>query len=237
MRTINAQPGLVDQVYDAILAEIVDGQFPSGTRLIQDELAQAYGVSRQPVQQALLLARNHGLVRDAQGRGLVVAALDVEFVRNLYEVRAVLEGLSARMAAAHGADRARAEGPERLAHGRAAVESGSLTGQIAADMAFHAFLAELSGNLLIGETTAPHWHHLRRVMGAVLREDDKMPRNIWDEHEAILGAVITGDGTTAEALSRQHILRAAKIFVERLQAQHDASKEDIEGRRLRRIQR
>ena len=71
MRTINAQPGLVDQVYDAILAEIVDGQLPSGTRLIQDELAQAYGVSRQPVQQALLLARNHGLVRDAPGRGLV----------------------------------------------------------------------------------------------------------------------------------------------------------------------
>ena len=237
MRTINVQPSLVDRVYDAILAEIVDGQLPSGTRLIQDELAQAYGVSRQPVQQALLLARNHGLVRDAPGRGLVVAALDVDFVRNLYEVRAVLEGLCARMAAAHGAQRARSEGPERLAQGRAAVADGSLTSLIAADMAFHAFLGDLSGNPLIGETTAPHWHYLRRVMGAVLRDDGKMPRSIWNEHEAILDAVMAGDGATAETLSQQHILRAAKIFVERLQAQHDASKEDIEGRQPRRIQR
>lgn len=237
MRTINVQPSLVDRVYDSILAEIIDGQLPSGTRLIQDELAQAYGVSRQPVQQALMLARNHGLVRDAPGRGLVVAALDVDFVRNLYEVRAVLEGLRARMAAAHGAQRARSEGPEHLALGRAAVMDGSLTGLIAADMAFHAFLGDLSGNPLIGETTAPHWHYMRRVMGAVLRDDGNMPRQIWNEHEAILDAVIAGDGATAESLSRQHILRAAKIFVERLQAQHDASREDIEGRRPRHIQR
>ena len=237
MRSINVQPGLVDQVYDAILAEIVDGQLPSGTRLIQDDLAQAYGVSRQPVQQALLLARNHGLVRDAPGRGLVVASLDVAFVRNLYEVRAVLEGLCARMAAVHGAQRASSEGPERLAQGRAAVESGSLTGLIAADMAFHAFLGDLSGNPLIGETTAPHWHYLRRVMGAVLHGDGKMPRSIWNEHQAILDAVMAGDATTAETLSRQHILRAAKIFVERLQAQHDASKDDIESRPPRRIAR
>lgn len=63
------------QVYEAILSEITDGRLPPNTRLIQDELAAAYGVSRQPVQQALLLLRNHGLVRDAPRRGLVVSPL------------------------------------------------------------------------------------------------------------------------------------------------------------------
>ena len=105
-----AQPRLVEQVYEAILSEITDGRLPPNTRLIQDALAAAYGVSRQPVQQALLLLRNHGLVRDAPRRGLIVSPLDVEFVRNLYEVRAVLEGLAARLAAEHGCERARAEG-------------------------------------------------------------------------------------------------------------------------------
>ena len=180
MSAITIQPRLVEQVYEAILSEITDGRLPPNTRLIQDELATAYGVSRQPVLQALLLLRNHGLVRDAPRRGLVVSPLDVEFVRNLYEVRAVLEGLAARMAAEHGSERAWKEGRILIVEGRAAVESSSITNQIAADMAFHSFLYEISGNPLISETTAPHWHYLRRVMGEVLRDDEKVPGSIWD---------------------------------------------------------
>src|SRR3954453_15767216 len=200
-----AQPRLVEQVYEAIVSEITDGRLPPNTRLIQDELATAYGVSRQPVQQALLLLRNHGLVRDAPRRGLVVSPLDVEFVRNLYEVRAVLEGLAARMAAEHGSERAKIGGRVLIEGGRAAVESGSVTKQIQADMAFHSFLYEISGNPLIGETTAPHWHYLRRVMGEVLRDGEEIPGSIWDEHAAILEAVIASDGAKAETLGRKHI--------------------------------
>ena len=237
MSAITIQPRLVEQVYEAILSEITEGQLPPNTRLIQDELAAAYGVSRQPVQQALLVLRSHGLVRDAPRRGLVVSPLDVEFVRHLYEIRAVLEGLAARLAAEHGSERARMEGPALIEEGRAAVESGSVMKQIAADMAFHAFLYDISGNPLIGETTAPHWHYLRRVMGEVLRDDEKIPGSIWDEHAAILEAVIAGDGPKAEALGRQHISRAAKIFVARLQAHHDATMEELQRRRARRILR
>ena len=236
MSTAAAQPRLVEQVYEAILSEITDGRLPPNTRLIQDELAAAYGVSRQPVQQALLLLRNHGLVRDAPRRGLVVSPLDVEFVRNLYEVRAVLEGLAARMAAEHGSERAKMEGQALIEGGRAAVASGSVTRQITADMAFHSFLYEISGNPLIGETTAPHWHYLRRVMGEVLRDDDEIPGSIWDEHVAILDAVIAGEGVKAETLGRRHISRAAKIFVARLQAHHEASAEERQRRRIRRMQ-
>lgn len=227
----------MEQVYEAILSEITDGRLPPNARLIQDELAAAYGVSRQPVQQALLLLRDHGLVRDAPRRGLVVSPLDVAFVRNLYAVRAVLEGLAARMAAEHGSERARNEGQILIDEGRAAVERGSITNQIAADMAFHSFLYEISGNPLIGETTAPHWRYLRRVMGEVLRDGEEIPGSIWDEHAAILAAVIAGDGAKAEALGRQHILRAAKIFVARLQAHQEASMEERQRRRVQRIQR
>ena len=237
MRAIASQPRLVEQVYEAILSEIAEGKLLPSTRLIQDELATAYGVSRQPVQQALLLLRNHGLVRDAPRRGLVVAPLDVQFVRNLYEVRAVLEGLAARMAAEHGSKRARAEGPALIEQGRAAVGSGSVTKQIAADMAFHSFLYEVSGNSLIGDTTAPHWHYLRRVMGEVLRAGERISGAIWDEHAAILDSVAAGDGDKAEGLGRQHISRAASIFVARLQAHREASDEGIQHRHARRIQR
>jgi len=233
MVTLNVSPRLVEQVYEALLSEIIEGALPPNTRLIQDDLATAYGVSRQPVQQALLLLRNHGLVQDAPGRGLIVSPLDVGFVRNLYEVRAVLEGLAARMAAKHNPRRAATEGPTLIEAGRAAVESGSVTQEIAADMAFHSFLYEASGNPLIRETVAQHWHCLRRVMGEVLRDDEKIPGSIWDEHAAILDAIVAGDGDKAESLGLLHIARAANIFVARLQAHHDASMEGVQRRHVR----
>jgi DNA-binding GntR family transcriptional regulator len=234
MPQVQAQPSLVEQVVNAIVSEIVDGDLPANSRLIQDELARAYGVSRQPVQQALLLLRERGLVREAPGRGLIVSPLDVDFVRNLYELRAMLDGLAARLAAERGDQRAGTEGPAYLEAGRDAVKSGLLHEQIEADMRFHAFVNELSGNPLIGETTAPHWSYLRRVMAEVLRDDAQMPQTILDEHVAILDAIIAGDGTRAEMLSREHISRAAKIFVQRLKAKQDSSEEE-RRRRTRRI--
>jgi len=235
MSSVQTQPTLVEQVVNAIVSEIVEGELPANSRLIQDELARAYGVSRQPVQQALLLLRDRGKVREDAGRGLIVSPLDVEFVRNLYEIRAMLDGLAARLAAERGAERARLEGAAYLDAGRAAVQSGSLSEQIEADMRFHAFINELSANSLIGETTAPHWPYLRRVMGEVLRDDVQMPQTILGEHVAVLDAVIAGDGARAETLSREHISRAAKIFVQRLQAQREASEEEKRHRRPRRI--
>ena len=235
MAQVQNQPTLVEQVVNAIVSEIVDGDLPANSRLIQDELARAYGVSRQPVQQALLLLRDRGMVREAPGRGLIVSPLDVDFVRNLYEVRALLDGLAARLAAERGSERAREEGQAYLDAGQAAVESGSLNEQIEADMRFHGFINELSGNPLIGETTAPHWPYLRRVMGEVLRDDEQMPQSILGEHVAILDAIIAGNGAKAESLSRDHISRAAKIFVQRLEAQMAASEEEQRQRPTRRI--
>ena len=233
MPQVQASQTLVEQVVNAIISEIVDGELPANSRLIQDELARAYGVSRQPVQQALLLLRDRGLVREAPGRGLIVSPLDVDVVRNLYEIRAMLDGLAGRLAAERGAERARLEGPAYLDAGRAAVESRSLHDQIEADMAFHAFLNELAGNPMIGETTAPHWPYLRRVMAEVLRDDAHMPQTILSEHVMILDAVSAADGARAEALSRDHISRAAKIFVERLKAQKEASENETRQRRIR----
>jgi DNA-binding GntR family transcriptional regulator len=235
MSNVQSQPTLVEQVVNAIVSEIVEGELPANARLIQDDLARAYGVSRQPVQQALLLLRDRGLVKEAAGRGLIVSPIDPDFVRKLYEVRAMLDGLAARLAAARGSARAKAEGPAFLKMGREAVASGSLHEQIEADMKFHAFINELSENSLIGETTAPHWPYLRRVMGEVLRDDAQMPQTILGEHVAILDAIIAGDGDRAETLSRDHIARAAGIFVQRLQAQQAASEEELRQRRPRRI--
>ena len=208
MRTLPVQPTLVDQVYEAVLSEISAGKFGPDSRLIQEELAESLGVSRQPVQQALLLLRSHGLLRDAPGRGLMVAPLDAEHVRNLYEVRGVLDGLASSKAAERNSASAKIEGPGFIERGRAAVKSRSIPRMIATDMDFHFYLYGLAENPLVAETSTAHWSYLRRVMGEVLQHGET-PTDIWDQHEAILGAVIAGDASEAERLARDHISHAS----------------------------
>jgi DNA-binding GntR family transcriptional regulator len=223
VRVLTAQPTLVDQVYEEILADITNGQLPEHTRLVQDELARSFGVSRQPVQLALAVLRSQGFVREAPGRGLIVASIDVVFVRELYEVRGALEGLAARLAAQHAGKKEIGDGKALIEAGRAAIRSASVAEMIDADMKFHKYLYELSGNSLVQEMTEPHWAHLRRAMGVVLMQD-KAPRDVWDQHAAILEAITNGDGELAERATRAHLKSSADIFVARLEARESDEK-------------
>lgn len=215
MKILSVQPNLVEQVHEAILKEISSGKLAPGTRIIQEHIATELGVSRQPIQQALLLLRNQGLLRDAPGRGLIVAPLDPDHIRQMYDVRAVIEGLAFRKAALNNAAAAKREGPEFISKGREAAKNGSVTDLIAADMAFHHFVYSLSENLLVAPAMDTHWTYTQRVMGEVLMRDEK-PRDIWDQHEALLQSIISGDGDVAEAHAREHILAAANFIIERI---------------------
>lgn len=230
MKALTAQPKLVELVQDAILAEIASGKLAPGVRIIQEQIAQELGVSRQPVQQALLVLRNLGVLREAPGRGLLVAPLDLDYVRNMYDMRAVIEGLAFRKAAERNAARAAKEGPALIKAGRRLVARGAVAGMIDADMAFHTFIYELSANPMIAPTMDSHWANTQRVMGEVLLRDER-PRDIWDQHEALLVAVIAGDGKRAEQLARQHIDQAANFMIERLNRESLAPVGD--GKKLR----
>lgn len=215
MKTLATQPGLVQQVQDAILSEIASGKLPPGSRIIQEQIAQELGVSRQPVQQALVVLRKLRVLCDAPGRGLLVAPLDLDHVRHMYDMRAVIEGLAFRNAAQHNAGRAAQDGPALISAGRAAVARGSVAAMIEADIAFHDFVYALSDNPLIAPAMETHWTNTQRVMGEVLLRDEH-PRDIWDQHEALLDAVVAGDAKKAEKLARQHIEQAADFMIKRL---------------------
>jgi len=215
MKALALAPNLVEQVRDAILEEIASGTLAPGERIIQEQIAQALGVSRQPVQQALLLLRTEGVLRDARGRGLVVAPLEPEQVKHMYDMRAVIEGLAGRLAAEHNAERAAKLGPALIDAGRKAVASGSVPRMVAADVKFHAFIYGLSGNPLIAPALGAHWTHTQRVMGEVLMRDET-PRDIWDQHAAILDAIAQGAADQAERLARSHVAQAATFMVARL---------------------
>jgi hypothetical protein len=217
MKVLATQPNLAEQVRQAIVSEIASGKLKPGERIIQEQIAQELGVSRQPVQQALMLLKNQGVLRDAAGRGLLVTSLDPTQVRQMYDIRAVMEGLAFRKAAENNPERAKKLGPALIQNGRKSVKSGLVAQMIAADIKFHDFIYALSDNPLIAPAMQVQWTNTQRVMGEVLMRDET-PRDIWDQHEALLKAVMAGDGAAAEALARQHITLAADFMINRLLA-------------------
>jgi len=201
---IASTPDLTEQVYQRLLYAICDGELVPGARLTQEDLAATLGVSRQPVLQALRLLKKEGFVSDTGRRGLRVAPLEAQAITQVYEVRAVLDGLAARRAAQASTQL----DPTIILEGRRAAAGQRIGSMIDADMQFHHLIYAASGNPLIAETSNHHWPHIRRAMGAVLQTVG-VRRPVWDEHEAILQAINCGDADLAERLARENCSRAS----------------------------
>lgn len=223
MKILITQPSLSDQVYEAIVDEICDGALPAGSHLVQEQLAERLGVSRQPVQQAMALLKADGMVEEVGRRGLWVTPLDAHLVRHHYDIRATLDGLAARKAATRFAGSRQLADPfsrsasDILELGQAAVESGDVAGQVRHDMALHTLIYEVSGNPLLARTAEPHWRFLRRAMAEVLRRAT-LPREIWRQHAEIVDAIVAGDADGAEKLMVDHDLAAAGTLLAALDA-------------------
>ena len=208
---------LVEAVYRALAAQIVDGRLPAGARLRQEDLAAQFDVSRQPVLQALRRLAADGLAIEADRRGtLEVAALDADRLVEIYDVRAQLDGLAARRAAERvKAGRTRPLDADLLERGRRALGAGELAPLVETDAAFHNAVYAASGNRLIAPLLRSQWMHVERAMCASLRQHG-IRDGVWDEHAGMLHAINAGDGRTAERLARHHALHAAEVLVARL---------------------
>ena len=202
-----ATPDLVERAHRVLLEAIIEGTLAPGQRLTQEDLARRLAVSRQPVLQALRLLKAEGLVVDAPGRGLQVAPLDGEGVAAVYQVRAALDVLAARLAAQHRAP----IDPALIERGRRAARGRDVRAMIDADVAFHRAIYEASRNPLIEPSAHVHWHHIQRAMGAVLQRS-ALRATVWDEHAAIAEAIAAGNAAAAAELISGHDQRAAEYM-------------------------
>lgn len=210
---LDSTPDLVDRVYNALVDAISAGTLKPGERITQEDLAERFAVSRQPVLQAFRLLKNEGLLQDAPGRGVLVTPLDAASIAQVYQVRGALDSLAARLAAQQRYQM----DPRILAAGRKAVRSRDVAAMIEADAAFHAALYAGSGNPLIEPSARLHWCHIRRAMGAVL-QTSRLRSAVWDEHAAIAEAIAAGQPNEAERRMRGHTQQASEEIGQQLAA-------------------
>jgi DNA-binding GntR family transcriptional regulator len=210
MKRVEDSPTRALQVYHSIRDSICEGSFKSGEHLVQENLAAQLGVSRQPVQQAMVLLKNDGLVLERGSRGLYVAPLDAAATTHRYQIRLGLDQLAARLTALRAAQsksfaaKLREDGRRILEAGDRAVAEGLHREAVASDVEFHSFIYERSGNPLIAVTAEPLWHYLRRVMITVLSYADRGP-TVWKQHRLILRTLASGNAEKSVELVTTHI--------------------------------
>ncbi len=202
MELIDQSPILVERVYDQIRTAIGTCELSPGTRIRQADLADRLGVSRQPVSHALQLLKKDGLVEDHGRKGLRVTPIGPTQLRNLYQIRAALDALAARLAAGRvAADEATAD--EKAALGAIINEAGSFSDatpigeRIDLDIAFHNQVVAMSGNPQIAEMLAPNFTHMMRAMRLVL-DSGRLRVSSWEDHEAIAVLILAGDEAAGE---------------------------------------
>lgn len=206
-----------EQVFEAIVDDICTGRLTPGVPLRQELLAERFNVSRQPVQQALLLLKNQGLVREFGRRGLEVAPLERDFVSHLYELRGILDGQAARLAADRRDDDWLRHATKVVVAGRQAFDDRAFAAMVRNDVEFHRTVVEATANPLLAESAGVMWRNVQRVMGEVLLQGGG-PAWVWEDHAAILDAIRDRDGDRAEALARRHAEHGEQLILETMPA-------------------
>jgi DNA-binding GntR family transcriptional regulator len=198
---------LREKALDALRAAITAGQYGPGDHLGEVDLAGQFGVSRGTVREALRHLQQEGLVT-AGARGMLrVRSHSATEVRELFQVRAALEGLAVRLLIAAPAREA------AVASLRAAVADLDAThpdfiAHLDADMAFHLLLCELSGNSML--VTA--WRQLAgRIRVTIMaRRGEEATLMSGRYHAPIVDAIEAGDVATAVDVLQAHMDRAAE---------------------------
>jgi DNA-binding GntR family transcriptional regulator len=204
-----AHSPLTKLVLNSIRERILTGAMAPGERLVEAQLSSDLGVSRMPVREALRALAAEGVVTIEPRRGATVAIHTSEQIQELVEVRATLESLNAKLAA-------RRHDPEQIARLKRLLAAGSSISE-ETDLAqlhednnsFHEALAEAAANSVLGDMV----RSLRERTAVIFAPSSRLrAKQNWEEHAAILQAVIDGDAELAGLLAARHVYSAAQAL-------------------------
>lgn len=205
---IPRHPGLAEEAYEAIFAQLMALAIAPGARITVDNLARELNVSQTPIREALGRLEGEGLVVKTHLIGYSAAPqISRRRLDELYDLRLLLEPEAAQRAAA-AMDAAALVTLRDIAasmacgHGDPRQRYAAFARQ---DAILHDRILELAGNELIRRTLAhqhTHFHIFRLMFHASVTEE------ALDEHEAVLSAFAAGDGKAARRAMRDHIERS-----------------------------
>lgn len=195
---------------------ILAGELPGGSRIAELTLVERIGVSRTPIRSALMRLEQEGLLDALPGGGYAVRTFSERDISDAIELRGLVEGLAARLAAERGvAPVLLREAEESLAGidqvlARPALDDEAFRRYVEHNQRFHALLCEMAGSAVVAR-------ELERVAGqpfaspsafVVMQADSPRARDMLivaqDQHRQVLQAIEHREGARAEAIMREH---------------------------------
>jgi DNA-binding GntR family transcriptional regulator len=206
-----------EQVLAQLRDAIVDMRLRPEQRLVERELVEQTGVSRTTIREVLRQLAAEGLVETIPNKGMVVASVPLERAAELYEVRAVLEGMAARQFV----ERATEAHLHKLREAFASIEQAghepvSVVAMLAAKKAFYDALFEGAANPTIQEIVQGLQARVTLLRRASLVQPGR-PAETVREVRAIVEAIEQGDADLAAQASVSHVNQAARIILSRPQ--------------------
>jgi DNA-binding GntR family transcriptional regulator len=195
---------LADRAYDTLRSDILGGRLPSGTALSVPALASRMQLSRSPVREAVQRLIHDGLATHVMHRGAEVVRLDPAELVEMYQVKAPLEGLAARLATTRmSSDDARA------LHALLDEQNALLTGGadessfVRSDMEFHRRIRNIAGNTTLAVTIG-QFDSRTHLAFPNLWSDPAAAGLSVDEHHTMLAALESGDPDAADRSAVRH---------------------------------
>lgn len=195
---------LREAVYLTLRRAILTNVFEPGDRLMEMKLAAQLGVSRTPVREAIHLLEKESLVRQIPHKGVVVAGITKKQLRDVLEIRGMLEELAVQLACRRGTE----EGFAKLQaaadnFAKAVKQEKDLTVQAEKDVAFHDVIYQMTDNERLIELVESIWQQIYRYRIERLKGANR--ESLVQEHQELVQALCARDEEAAVRMARLHI--------------------------------
>jgi DNA-binding GntR family transcriptional regulator len=227
---VNASPASIgerhlslrDQVLSELRRRIIDAHYRPGERLTEDRLAADFGVSRNPVREALRVVEAEGFVELQPRRGAVVATPDGRTMREMFDARSVLEPLAARIAASRATGSQLQALRRLLDEARDATNEGDFDRVAELNTELHRAVVDMSGNRWLMQLSTAMYRHVHWVfrLGASSRAGHS-----WEEHVRLVEALEAHDPEAAEMAASDHVHAAESAAIDRSSAESASNAE------------
>lgn len=211
---VNDKYSLRGRVFHKIREDILKGKYRQNEAMKELQISKELGVSRTPVREALRQLELEGLVTIIPNKGAVVSGVSAKDIEDIYAIRSLIEGLSAKWAAENIGEAQLNELEEIVYLSEFHLKKGHIEQLYELDNKFHEMLYEASGSKILRHVLSDFHHYVQRVRKTSLAEPERAEKSIA-EHKAILEALRSKDSEAARGLTNVHVQNTSKNVIDK----------------------
>ncbi len=216
---------LTARVYHELREEILKGTYAPGTALTELGLAEALGVSRTPVREALRQLELCELVKITPNKGAVVLGITTDDIRDIYEIRSLIEGIAAERAAKEASEDQIRQLCEIIDLTEFYYEKGYLDQLQSMDGRFHTYLYGMSNGRMLRHILNDLHSYVGRFRGMSIKRKGRVEQML-KEHRAVMDAIRNHDGASARARMTEHVINSMNNIIQLQQMQSETGEQD-----------